>query len=89
MVDSVDTVSDVADMFAESENRPLFVLCRGESYLKVSARAPRTANVDFEQFIGTAAKTFGGNGGGHKTRAGGELPLACEAEFIRSLGAFV
>ncbi len=89
MVDSVDTVSDVADMFAESENRPLFVLSRGESYLKVSARAPRTANVDFEQFIGTAAKTFGGNGGGHKTRAGGELPLACEAEFIRSLGAFV
>lgn len=88
MVDSVDTVSDVADMFAESENRPVFVLCRGESYLKVSARAPRTADVDFEQFITTAAKTFGGKGGGHKTRAGGELPLASEAEFVSSLEAF-
>ncbi|WP_319379491.1 DHH family phosphoesterase [uncultured Methanocorpusculum sp.] len=87
MVESVDTVSDVADMFAESENWPLFVLCRGESYLKVSARAPRSADVDFEQFIVTAAKTFGGKGGGHKTRAGGEFPLACETEFIRSLEA--
>ncbi|HKL97159.1 MAG TPA: DHH family phosphoesterase [Methanocorpusculum sp.] len=88
MVDSLETVSDVADMFAESENRPLFILCRADPYLKVSARAPRTSNVDFEQFIMTAAKTFGGTGGGHKTRAGGELPLACEAEFIRSLEAF-
>lgn len=88
MVNSVETVSDVADMFANAENAPVFVLGRADSYLKVSARAPLTANVDFEQFIVSAVKTFGGKGGGHKTRAGGELPLACEAEFIKSLEAF-
>jgi len=33
----------------------------------------------------TSAEKFGGAGGGHKTRAGGELPLTCESEFIASL----
>ncbi|MCK9313039.1 MAG: DHH family phosphoesterase [Methanocorpusculum sp.] len=88
MVNSADTASDVADMFANSENKPVFVLGRADSYLKVSARAPLSADVNFEQFIVSAAKTFGGTGGGHKTRAGGELPLACEAEFVKSLEAF-
>ncbi|HJJ63218.1 MAG TPA: DHH family phosphoesterase [Methanocorpusculum sp.] len=37
----------------------------------------------------TSAEKFGGAGGGHKTRAGGELHLACESEFIASLKEYL
>lgn len=82
MVDSTVTASDVADMFARSKQSAVVVLARGEEYLKVSARAPAQSTVDFEQLMKTSAEKFGGAGGGHKTRAGGELPLSCESEFI-------
>ncbi len=82
MVDSTETASDVADMFARSKQEAVVVLARGDNYLKVSARAPANSTVDFEQLMKTAAEKFGGSGGGHKTRAGGELPLSSETEFI-------
>ena len=80
--DSVETASDVADIFVRSKQMPVVVLARGTEYLKVSARAPADSSVDFEQMMKTSAEKFGGAGGGHKTRAGGELPLACESAFI-------
>lgn len=80
--DSVETASDVADIFVRSKRMPVVVLARGTEYLKVSARAPADSSVDFEQMMKTSAEKFGGAGGGHKTRAGGELPLACESAFI-------
>ena len=89
MTDSVVTASDVADMFARSKQEPVVVLARGDTYLKVSARAPADSTVDFEQLMKTSAEKFGGAGGGHKTRAGGELPLACESEFIASLKEYL
>ena len=89
MTDSVVTASDVADMFARSKQEPVVVLARAETYLKVSARAPAGCNVDFEQLMKTSAEKFGGAGGGHKTRAGGELPLACESEFIAAVQEFL
>ena len=89
MTDSVVTASDVADMFARSKQEPVVVLARGDTYLKVSARAPADSTVDFEQLMKTSAEKFGGAGGGHKTRAGGELPLACESEFIAAVQEFL
>lgn len=80
--DSVETASDVADMFVRSKQVPVVVLARGTEFLKVSARAPADSSVDFEQMMKNSAEKFGGAGGGHKTRAGGELPLACESEFV-------
>ena len=87
--DSVETASDVADIFVRSKQMPVVVLARGAEYLKVSARAPADSSVDFEQMMKTSAEKFGGAGGGHKTRAGGELPLACESEFIASVKEYL
>jgi single-stranded DNA-specific DHH superfamily exonuclease len=89
MTDDASTASDVADIFVRSTKKPVVVLARAETYLKVSARAPAGCNVDFEQLMKTSAEKFGGAGGGHKTRAGGELPLACESEFIASLKEYL
>lgn len=88
MVDSLDMVSDVADMFAKSKDAPVFVLARTPEFLKVSARAPLSAQVNFEEFLVSAVKQLGGTAGGHKTRAGAEIPPACEAEFLSLLEAF-
>ena len=87
--DSVETASDVADIFVRSKQMPVVVLARGAEYLKVSARAPADSSVDFEQMMKTSAEKFGGAGGGHKTRAGGELPLACESAFIASVKEYL
>ena len=87
--DSVETASDVADIFVRSKRMPVVVLARGTEYLKVSARAPADSSVDFEQMMKTSAEKFGGAGGGHKTRAGGELPLACESEFIAAVKEYL
>ena len=89
MTDDASTASDVADIFVRSTKKPVVVLARAETYLKVSARAPAGCNVDFEQLMKTSAEKFGGAGGGHKTRAGGELHLACESEFIASLKEYL
>ncbi len=85
MTESIETASDVADLFVRSKQEAVVMLARGEEYLKVSARAPSNSTVDFEQLMKNAAEKFGGAGGGHKTRAGGELPLGCESEFIAML----
>lgn len=87
--DSVETASDVADIFVRSKQMPVVVLARGTEHLKVSARAPADSSVDFEQMMKTSAEKFGGAGGGHKTRAGGELPLACESAFIASVKEYL
>ncbi|MDO5845807.1 MAG: DHH family phosphoesterase, partial [Methanocorpusculum sp.] len=63
------------------------VLGRADTFLKVSARAPQGFDADFEQFMKSSAETFGGAGGGHKSRAGGEFPLSAESAFIASLEA--
>ena len=89
MTDDASTASDVADIFVRSTQKPVVVLARAENYLKVSARAPAECSVDFEQLMKTSAEKFGGAGGGHKTRAGGELPLTCESEFIASLKEYL
>lgn len=88
LVNSTELVSDCADILTKSKNMSVFVLARGEKYLKFSARAPPKSEVDFEKFIKSATEMFGGTGGGHKTRAGAELPLSCETEFIKMLEAF-
>lgn len=88
LTDSVKLASDCADTLTKSENMPVFVIARGDSYLKVSARAPLDSDADFEKFVKSVVEKFGGSGGGHKTRAGAELPLSCEDEFIKMSEAF-
>ncbi|HJJ42510.1 MAG TPA: DHHA1 domain-containing protein [Methanocorpusculum sp.] len=80
-----DAVSDAADIFSESSVKSVFVISRAENYLKVSARAPINCECrcDLEKFLKSAAAAFGGYAGGHKTRAGAEIPLSCEAEFVK------
>jgi len=87
-VSSADVASDAADIFAVSQGKPVIVLGRTSDYLKVSARAPSDSDVDFEKFMKDTVEKFGGYGGGHKTRAGGELPLECEVDFIKTLEVF-
>ncbi|HJJ28573.1 MAG TPA: DHHA1 domain-containing protein [Methanocorpusculum sp.] len=88
MVDSLDAVSDVADVFAKSKQTPVFVLARTPEFLKVSARAPFGAQVNFEEFFKEVNASLGGTGGGHALRAGAELPPACEGEFLAMLEGF-
>lgn len=88
LVSSTELASDCADILTKSKNMPVFVIARGKDYLKVSARAPLKSEVDFEKFIKSVTEKFGGSGGGHKTRAGAELPLSCETEFIKMTEAF-
>ncbi len=85
MVEPAAAASDVADVLVRSEHAPVTVLARADSYLKVSVRAPREAGCNLEQVMKSSAEKFGGVGGGHATRAGGEFPLSCEAAFIASL----
>ena len=87
-VPDADAASDVADMFAAELSSPVLVVGRASSYLKVSARAPAGSDVNFEQFMKQSVKQFGGSGGGHMSRAGGELPLECEAAFLASVPEF-
>lgn len=87
-VTSADVASDAADILAGSQGKPVIVLGATPEYLKVSARAPSGCDVDFEKFMKETVAKFGGYGGGHKTRAGGELPLECESDFIQTLEVF-
>jgi len=87
-IEDSNATSDVADLFAAAENKPVVVIAKGSEHLKVSSRAPRGYDINLEQFMKTAAESFGGNGGGHMTRAGGELPLACYDAFLKTIPEF-
>jgi len=77
--------SDAADVLAESANGPMFVLGRDAASLRVSARAPRGSSVNLEQILRRTAQACGGSGGGHQLRAGADVPLDREDEFLAGL----
>ncbi|HJK78316.1 MAG TPA: DHHA1 domain-containing protein [Methanocorpusculum sp.] len=79
--------SDAADVLAESASGPMFVLGRDAASLRVSARAPRDSSVNLEQILRTTAQACGGSGGGHQLRAGADVPLDREDEFLAGLEA--
>ena len=79
--------SDAADVLAESASGPMFVLGRDAASLRVSARAPRGSSVNLEQILRTTAQACGGSGGGHQLRAGADVPLDREDEFLAGLEA--
>lgn len=83
------TVSDAADIFLETSDGPIFVIGHREDELWISARAHPSSPINLEEVMRTTTESFGGTGGGHKTRAGGEVPLSCEAEFLKALEALV
>lgn len=79
--------SDAADVLAESASGPMFVLGRDAASLRVSARAPHGSSVNLEQILRTTAQACGGSGGGHQLRAGADVPLDREDEFLAGLEA--
>ena len=84
--DSV-AASDVADIFIESASGPMFVLSRDDASVKISARAPHNVSVNLEQIMKATAEACGGSGGGHQFRAGADIPLDREDEFLACLEA--
>ncbi|HJJ98988.1 MAG TPA: DHHA1 domain-containing protein [Methanocorpusculum sp.] len=88
-VDDCTTASDAADVLAESVSGPTFVLGRDAVSLRVSARVPRNSSVNLEQILRTTAQACGGSGGGHQSRAGADVPLDREDEFLANLEAAV
>ncbi|MDR3102664.1 MAG: phosphoesterase [Methanocalculaceae archaeon] len=81
--------SDAADIFIESADSPTFVIGQGTESLLVSARAPACSSVNLEQILKTLAESCGGSGGGHRFRAGADVPLDHEDEFLAGLEAAV
>ncbi|MDE2523320.1 MAG: DHHA1 domain-containing protein [Methanocorpusculum sp.] len=86
-VDDCAVASDAADILIESSNGPMFVFGRDTASLRVSARAPHGSSVNLEQILKATAEACGGSGGGHQLRAGADVPLEREDEFLAGLEA--
>ncbi|HJK02282.1 MAG TPA: DHHA1 domain-containing protein [Methanocorpusculum sp.] len=89
IVNDYTTTSDAAGVFVESTNSPVFVLGRKATSLQVSGRAPRNSSINLENIIRTIALSYDGSGGGHQHRAGAEVPIEHEEEFLANLEAKV
>ncbi|HJJ89281.1 MAG TPA: DHHA1 domain-containing protein [Methanocorpusculum sp.] len=89
IVNDYTTTSDAAGVFVESTNSPVFVLGRKATSLQVSGRAPRNSSINLENIIRTIALSCDGSGGGHQHRAGAEVPIEHEEEFLANLEAKV
>jgi len=68
--------SDVADMLAcqSTSPAPIAVVARDGTTCRVSARSPHGIDADLGTMIRNLAQSFGGNGGGHRYRAGATIP---------------
>ncbi|MCZ9312186.1 MAG: DHH family phosphoesterase, partial [Methanocorpusculum sp.] len=86
-VDDCTVASDAADILIESSNGPIFIFGRDTASLRVSARAPHGSSVNLEQILKATAEACGGSGGGHQLRAGADVPLDREDEFLAGLEA--
>ncbi len=86
-VNDASAASDAADVLIESADVPTFVIGRGPVSVRVSARAPAGYAVNLEQLMKATAESCGGSGGGHYSRAGADIPLDREDEFLAGLEA--
>ena len=84
-VNNMKAVSYASDILLESANCPVFVIGRRDDSLWISARAPGNSATDLETIMRSTADACGGTGGGHRTRAGGEIPADRETEFLKTL----
>ncbi len=71
-VDDVSVAGDVADALANDlvQDGPVFVIGRRGDRCSVSARCPPGIDIDLEVLMRTVAEACGGQGGGHRRRAG-------------------
>lgn len=65
----------------------VFGLANQDGEIKFSARAEKDAGIDLDSVARSAAKAVGGSGGGHRSAAGGRIPLGKESEFINACEA--
>ncbi len=66
--------------------KPLFGLAKGDSHIKVSARASSEyaeAEADIGTILSKVSKEISGSGGGHSVAAAARLPLERKDEFLR------
>jgi single-stranded-DNA-specific exonuclease len=68
--------SDVADMLAcqSTSTAPIAVVAQDGKTCRISARSPPGIDADLGTLIRNLAQSFGGNGGGHRYRAGATIP---------------
>jgi hypothetical protein len=68
--------SDLADALACHSTRPspIAVVARDGEICRISARCPPTLDRDLGSVLRVLAQSFGGNGGGHRYRAGATIP---------------
>ncbi len=74
-VDDGAVASDVADALANDLVRsgPVFVIGESGGFYSVSARCPPGIDLDLEALMRRLAETCGGQGGGHRRRAGARI----------------
>lgn len=83
-VDDGGVVSDVADALANDfvQTGPVFVIGRKGDQCSISARCPPGIDLDLEVLMRTVAEACGGQGGGHRLRAGARI-AADQADRFR------
>jgi len=74
-VDDGSVASDVADALANDfvQNGPVFVIGESGGRYAVSARCPPGIDLDLEALMRRLAEACGGQGGGHRRRAGARI----------------
>jgi len=86
-VDSPETVSEIADIIAYEQkiDEPIFVISYKDGQLIVSGRYPPDADTDLGNILESCAKMHGGDGGGHRLRAGANVPDKKKEVFFMTL----
>ncbi|MDN7012509.1 DHH family phosphoesterase [Methanoculleus sp. FWC-SCC3] len=86
-VDDGGVVSDVADALANDfvQTGPVFVIGRKGDQCSISARCPPGIDLDLEVLMRTVAEACGGQGGGHRLRAGARIAADQADRFRQAL----
>ena len=81
----VSVASDIADVLVRDKEHqtPVLVYTRYGKDCRISARLPRNVKGDLGSIIRNLATTYGGNGGGHSTRAGATIPCDSIGTFVK------
>jgi len=69
-------VSDIADVLIRDRphKKPLLVYARSGENCRITTRTPPGVSLDLAPLLRTIATACGGNGGGHRSRAGATIP---------------
>lgn len=86
-VDDGGVASDVADALANDlvQSGPVFVIGEIGGFYSISARCPPGIDLDLEALMNRLAEACGGQGGGHRRRAGARIAADQVDRFRREL----